>query len=707
MPSWMKQLDQWFDDRTGYREFMHEALFESVPGGARWRYVWGSTLVMAFVVQVVTGTFLWMAYSPSAQTAWESVYFIQFQMNYGWLLRGMHHYMAQMMVVLLALHLMQVVIDGAYRAPREVNFWLGLILMQIVLGLALTGYLLPWDQKGYWATQVATKIAGIVPVVGPSMQRLIVGGNEYGHHTLTRFFALHAGVLPALLVGFLVLHVSLFRRHGLKHKEGSKKPDSMFWPDQVLKDAVACLAVVVTVGLLATFRPAELTAPADPANAYDAARPEWYFLFLFQFLKFFHGETGEIIGAIVVPGLLMGILFLMPILGRWKIGHRFNIAFLCFVLTGAGALTALALREDYQALQTADFSDVEEVQEKIAIDLRQHKGKSRYAGLGEEEQFAVYFDKDPEKIAAFQTRHAGYMAYKKSQGFLDAVKHAEHEGERARELADLGIPPAGNLTQVRSDAKLQGPKLFVKHCASCHDHADAEGRGIVTLRPLEYPVDETTGAFQTDQPPVPNAAPNLYGFGGREWIRGLLDAKQIAAVHYNFEKFTVEEAPYFGNTAHRSGDMASFVVDNLAELDDDQKAELDKVVIALSAEAQLPAQRATDAEAAKNGAIEAGREALVNTFACTDCHKFHDEGELGAAPDLTGYASRAWLMEFISNPAHERFYPETNDRMPAFAADAANPHNNLLDPQSLNLIVDWLRGEWYEPAEAAQAADEH
>src|SRR5690349_5517274 len=125
----MNAIFDWLDDRTGYRGLLHEALYERVPGGARWRYVWGSTLVFAFKVQVVTGLFLWMAYSDSAQTAWESVYYIQHVMQYGWLLRGMHHFMAQTMVVLLALHLMQVVIDGAYKAPREVNFWLGLVLL--------------------------------------------------------------------------------------------------------------------------------------------------------------------------------------------------------------------------------------------------------------------------------------------------------------------------------------------------------------------------------------------------------------------------------------------------------------------------------------------------------------------------------------------------------------------------------------------------
>ena len=174
----MNALLNWLDDRTGYKALMHETLYERVPGGARWRYAWGSTLVFAFATQLITGLFLWMAYSPSSLTAWESVYYSQYEMQFGWMLRGVHHFMAQTMVVLLALHLMQVIIDGAYKAPREVNFWLGLILLKITLGLSLTGYLLPWDQKGYWATQVATKIAGIIPIVGPSIQRLVVGARR-------------------------------------------------------------------------------------------------------------------------------------------------------------------------------------------------------------------------------------------------------------------------------------------------------------------------------------------------------------------------------------------------------------------------------------------------------------------------------------------------------------------------------------------------
>lgn len=413
----MNALLNWLDDRTGIRAVLHEALYERIPGGARWRYVWGSTLVFAFTVQLITGLFLWMAYSPSSLTAWESVYYITHVMNFGWLLRGLHHFMAQAMVVLLAIHLMQVIIDGAYKAPREVNFWLGLILMQIVLGLSLTGYLLPWDQKGYWATQVATKLMTLVPVVGTKLQRLVVGGPTYGHHTLTRFFAMHAGVLPGLLIAFLALHIAVFRRHGITVANPLYKRDSMFWPDQVLKDAVACLGVLAIVLLLTIKFGAELGAPADPSQSYSAARPEWYFLFLFQFLKYFPGET-EIWGAIIIPGLLFGVLALMPFIARWKLGHRFNIAYMGIVLAGIGYLTWQAWHEDNYGPKSADYQR--------------------------------------------------------------AVADAHFKAERVRELIELGdgISEKGGRALLRSDPKTAGPELFRTNCAVCHSFDGHDGTGL-------------------------------------------------------------------------------------------------------------------------------------------------------------------------------------------------------------------------------------
>lgn len=626
----MSRLLDWLDHRTGYRAVVHDALYEHVPGGARWRYVWGSTLVFTFFVQLVTGLALWTAYSPSTQTAWESVYYIQHQMTGGWLLRGVHHYTAQVMVVLLVLHFAQVVIDAAYRAPREINFWIGLVLMQIVLAMSLTGYLLPWDEKGYWATKVATNMLALLPVVGEPLQRLAVGGSQYGHHTLTRFFALHAGVLPGLLIVLLVLHVALFRRHGLKAREPHRGPDTTFWPDQLLRDAVACLAVVIVVMVLILrhypIRGAEaplpgdlgagLGAPADPAENYSAARPETYFLFLFQSLKYLE-VFPPVVGTVAVPGLVMLSLFLMPIVGRWDLGHRFNVVWTLALLVGVSVLTVLALRDDYN-------------------------GRTD------------------------QSRH-----------YLAAVDAAEAQARRAVELAGspTGIPPTGALTLLRNDPKTQGPKLFRQHCAACHGH---------------FPLDDSAAdSLQVIVVENPTAA-NLWGFGSRAWVAGLLDPEKIAGPQY------------FGNTAHKDSDMVDFVQDTFggdatADLDEAARAELERkvadVAIALAAESGLNDLQAADLDQR----IASGRQAIVSEFVCTDCHKFHGDGVLGMAPDLTGYASRGWLMQFISNPQQPRFYPDTNDRMPAFAAHPDNSTANRLSPEELDLLVSWLRGEWYEP----------
>jgi quinol-cytochrome oxidoreductase complex cytochrome b subunit/mono/diheme cytochrome c family protein len=624
----MSRFFDWLDHRTGFRTFVHAALYEHIPGGARWRYVWGSTLSFCFFVQVVTGFVLWAAYSPSAQTAWESVYYIQHQMTAGWLLRGVHHFTAEAMIVLLAIHFVQVVVDGAYRAPREINFWLGLILMQIVLGLALTGYLLPWDQKGYWATRVATKMIGLVPVIGEPLQRLIVGGNEYGHHTLTRFFALHAGVLPALLTIFLILHVLLFRRHGLTVRDPNRAPATTFWPEQLLRDAVACLGVAIVVLVLVLWNAvhledgvpvasqlgAELGAPASPAEPYAAARPEIYFLFLFQTLKYLEAFP-PVFGAVILPGIVMTSLFLMPIIGRWKLGHRFNVVWTFALLVGAAVLTALAWHHD-------------------------HYGNSD-----------------------------------ESVHYRAAVADAKLQAERTVELAgnDNGFPPTGALALLENDPKTQGPKLFRQHCAGCHSHAPANGSND---DPLVIVIENPS-------------ASNLWDFGSRDWVHGILDPKQVGGPHY------------FGNTKLKDGDMVTWVQDSIGkplnELKGDELAKfrqkIEDVTLAVASESGRP----IGAVAGLEKHVAAGRELIVNEFSCTDCHKFRDKGELGSAPDLTGYASREWLTAFISNPTDSRFYGDKNDRMPAFAAHPKDPAANRLSAQELSLLVSWLRGEWYEP----------
>lgn len=642
----MKRLLQWLDDRTGLKKITEEALYENVPGGSRWRYVWGSTLTFALFVQFVTGVFLWMAYSPSSQTAWESVYYIQHEMAGGWLLRGLHHFMAQAMIVLLVLHLMQVLIDGAYKAPREVNFWTGLLLLKLVLALSLTGYLLPWDQKGFWATKVTTNIVGITPGIGPALQKLIVGGVDYGHHTLTRFFALHAGVLPGLVIALIVGHIYLFRRHGVTAKKPLRRADAAFWPDQVLKDVVACLAVLAVV-LFFVLQPrlfspvaalgAELGAPADASEPYSAARPEWYFLFLFQFLKYFPGES-EVWGAIVIPGMVMSVIFLMPFLGHWRLGHRFNVGLVCAVLIGAGLLTFLA--------SSQDRADAE---------------------------------------------------------FRLAVRQAGEQAERIVELAQAkGIPPTGALELLRSDPLSQGPKLFAKHCASCHRFDGHDGRGGLPTESHEVKAGETlatiAAVYDLPEPalralngiavgaagvsagrrltvPAKPTASDLKNFASREWLTGLLDPARVASTHY------------FGGTKFADGKMARFVKRDVSDFSDAEKTSLRKVVLALSAEAELPSQ--ADLERRDTAAIQEGRTLLDSAeMRCTECHSFRAPNDEATAPDLTGYGSREWLVGMISNPTHDRFYRTRNDRMPSFG------ERNRLAVAEIEMIANWLRGEW-------------
>ena len=636
------KLFQWIEDRTGYQKLLHEGLYENIPGGSRWIYVTGSMLVFAFITQAVTGIFLWMYYSPGSQNAWESVYYLQHEVTGGWLLRGVHHFMAQGMVVLLPLHLLQVVLCRAYVAPREINYWLGLVLMLITLGLGLTGYLLPWDQKGYWATKVATELASLPPG-GGAIQKLVVGGSEYGHATLTRFFALHTGVLPALLVGVLVLHVAMFRKHGITAKHSEKRPDEHFWPMQVFKDTVACAALLAGAVALTIYEDAELGAPAEPTESFGAARPEWYFLFLFQLLK--HSPT-EFIGAIVLPGAAMAFLFALPFVAKVKFGHVVNVVVLLALLIGAGYLTYEAWDHD---------------------------------------NYAVRHISAPTDKKAKHLHDERILASKQLQ---ESKEDGEREYERVQELiAFFGIPRDGVAAGLQThDPETQGPRIFRRNCASCHSYLDEHGKGISGPEPLKTESGEPS--------PVPNGAPNLYGFASRGWLTRLLSPD---------DKRGIASADFFGRSAHgqkdeegkfKAGGMVEFVHDNLSaeKLKDGGDEALRDVVAALSAEAGLFAQQSADKKSDEEKQLDRGRVALVNKFSCTDCHKFRDSGELGTAPDLTGYGSAEWIVGMISNPQHERFYRAGNDRMPGFAA-SDDPLKNQLTPRELDMLARWLRGD--------------
>jgi len=409
------RVGAWLEDRTGYTSILHEMLNEPVPGGARWAYVFGSALTITFVIQAVTGVLLMTAYAPSSSTAWASVYHISFVMSGGWLVRGLHHFGSQAMVVLLALHVLQVAIYGAYKRPRELNWLFGLGLLAVTLGFALTGYLLPWDQKGYWATQVATNIAGTSPGIGPQLQTVMQGGTEYGSLTLTHFHALHVMVLPASLLGLVMVHLFLFRKHGVTPPTNAdlKKVDK-FFPAQVWKDLAAGLAVLgVLFALAIREHGAPLDAPADPASDYPA-RPEWYFLPLFQLLKYFHGPL-EMVGTMGIPAIAGLYLVLLPFFDKkptTALGPRLPLlAPLFFGIVGMGGLMFAAMSSD-------------------AADTK----------------------------------------------FQASRKVADERAKIALDLASKGIPPGGALEMVKHDPELRGRDIFEKKCAACHVLGDIGDR---------------------------------------------------------------------------------------------------------------------------------------------------------------------------------------------------------------------------------------
>ncbi len=376
----MSGIIDWLDNRAGVRALRRAALDEPIPGGARWSYVPGSALLFTFALQALTGIVMAAYYSPSTTAAWPSVWYLQHRVALGAVVRGIHHFGSSAMVVLCGLHIVQVFLYGAYRRPRELNWLFGVLLLFVVLGFALTGYLLPWDQKGYWATRVATGIAGSLPLVGQWAQRFLQGGAEYGHLTLTRFYALHILVLPATLVALVAVHVALFRRHGVTpppHIDEKKPPRvDFFWPTQVLYDAVFAALVFAVLLVLAVAVRAPLEPPADPSSAY-LARPEWYFLFLFQLLKYFEGPM-IVVGTVLIPGLAAAFLLGLPWLDRApnrSLRARWKVAIVFFgIFAGAGALTAKALVDDASDTQLQKALAAQEREAQLALDLTARGG---------------------------------------------------------------------------------------------------------------------------------------------------------------------------------------------------------------------------------------------------------------------------------------------------------------------------------------------
>ncbi len=465
-----KKLLSWLNDRTGLGECCGHFADSPTPGGARCCRAWPCVIAFLFCVQAITGFFLWVYYSPSAQTAWESTYYIQNEVVGGWLLRAIHHYAAYVLLAALILAVVQDILVRAYRAPRKLVFWATVGLGLFALAAVLTGDLLSWDQNGYAATKTRTGFLTFLPWVGDSLLKIAIGGPgpALGSLSLTRFFAMHVGLFGGGFLLLLILRATWARRANVKiaaAMEGTNGWDGSctvvpHWPVQAWRSAVACLLAMVVVLLLACQHGvtppqagAPLLSPADtnPLNAYDAARPEWFLVGVYEFSHLFPGEWG-IVPIFVVPGLLVLIVLAMPFVGKHWIGQSFNVLFTLLLLGAVVWLTYYSYEKDR---------------------------------------------KDPahQKAIAVELWRADRVC--------QLIRH------------NKGIPPSGALSLLQHDPKSEGPRLFAQQCASCHNHLTPGDESVVQNMSIEKPT-----------------APNLAGFASRRWIAGLLDPKRVSGPDY-------------------------------------------------------------------------------------------------------------------------------------------------------------------------------
>lgn len=311
----MGQFGQWLGERIPISSVqLRELTNEPVPNHLKkWWFALGGTPAYLFVVQIVTGILLAFYYQPAPETAYESVRYITHEAAFGWYVRSLHKWAATLMIAAVILHQMRVYFTAAYRRPRELNWVIGMALLMCTLLTGFTGYSLVFEQLSYWGATVAANISDAVPVVGGFSKQMLLGGDGYNSHTLSRFYILHAAVLPTTIILLVAIHIAFIRMHGVtelkfeNEQEADKPGHFNFFPDHMMTELIIGLVLMILLSALATLFPAAMGPAADPLTTPEVIKPEWFFYVSFRWLKLF-----SLSFAVLSTGFIIAAMFLWP-----------------------------------------------------------------------------------------------------------------------------------------------------------------------------------------------------------------------------------------------------------------------------------------------------------------------------------------------------------------------------------------------------------
>jgi len=478
------------DHRTGLHTGLRKFLYEEIPASSGWHQVFGSVALFLMLIQFFTGAMLAFNYAPTPGDAYSSLRYILTEVTAGRLMRGLHHWGASMLIVIVVLHMVQVFLWGAYKKPREGTWIVGVILLLLTLAYGLTGYLLPWDNRAYWGTVVTTQIGATVPVIGPYVSRLLASTGDIGVVTFARFYGLHVLFLPPATMILIVLHVYLVRRHGVAPVPGDEtRRKKSFFPEQVLKDTVAVFIAFVILFVMAVAVRVPLERMADPTDTSYIPRPEWYFLFLFQILKAFSGPL-EVIGTVVLPTLAILALILTPFIDRSKVvrvrQRSLAAGIVVLAALGWGGLTAAAVQSTppQTAASQIDFSGPTQWMQLAPAELagvhffRQEHCANCHNVIGDT-------PKTGPNLLNTSKRHdaAWLMAHFMEPGAVtpgSVMKPVNLNDTDLKELLSLMLkltPENGDVADSAPEFAVEGALIFQKNsCSTCHSVNGVGGR---------------------------------------------------------------------------------------------------------------------------------------------------------------------------------------------------------------------------------------